>query len=335
MRKSAATAAVAKKVRSLIKSVKPLDREPLIALLPDHGDAVVHELVYSMLIWEATPSQALNALKRLFDGVVDYNELRICMADEIAALLGPRYPMVEERAERLKAALHHIYNLEHEVTLARLTALSKRDARAYLEGLEGVPAFVVSRVLLVALGGHAAPVDQRLRDQLVAAKAADDSLDASTIASQLERNVRASESAEVFAKLEAWRDSAPTPKQPRSASASAPLPPVSSTPPPPPPPKPAASTPLPAREAAPKTASKKATKKSASAKPPAKASTKTAAPKSTAKTPPKKAAKKVAHKPSAKKAAKKTTKKAAKRTAKKKAAPRSKSASRSRAAKSS
>ena len=325
MSKSDAKADVAKKVRSLIKAVKPLDREPLIALLPDHGDAVVHELVYSMLIWEATPSQALNALKRLFDGVVDYNELRICMADEIAALLGPRYPMVEERAERLKAALHHIYNLEHEVTLARLTELSKRDARAYLEGLEGVPAFVVSRVLLVALGGHAAPVDQRLRDQLVAAKAADDSLDASTIASQLERNVRASESAEVFAKLEAWRDTAPTPKQPRSAAANAPLPPVSSTPPPPP--KPAASAPPPAREAAPKTASKKTAKKSATAK----ASAKTPA----AKTMTKKAAKKVASKPSAKKTTKKTTKKAAKRTAKKKAAPRKKSASRSRAAKSS
>ncbi len=349
MSKSAAKADVAKKVRSLIKSVKPLDREPLTALLPDHGDAVVHELVYSLLIWEATPSQALNALKRLFDGVVDYNELRICMADEIAALLGPRYPLVDERAERLKAALHHVYNLEHEVTLARLNDVSKRDAKAYLEGLEGVPPFVVARVILVALGGHAAPIDQRLRDQLVAAKTVDDSLDAATIASQLERNVRANESLEFFAKLEAWRDAAPTPKHPRTAPAAPPLPPVSLAPPPapkretPPAAEPAATTPT--KKSAAKKSTAKSAKKAATKASPAKASSKSAgraAGKSTSskssatrKSASRSAGKASTQKSAAKSVAKAATKKTAKRTAKKKAAPRKKTASRSRAAKSS
>lgn len=341
MSKSAAKADVAKKVRSLIKSVKPLDREPLTALLPDHGDAVVHELVYSLLIWEATPSQALNALKRLFDGVVDYNELRICMADEIAALLGPRYPLVEERAERLKAALHHVYNLEHEVTLARLNDLSKRDAKAYLEGLEGVPPFVVARVILIALGGHAAPIDHRLRDQLVAAKAADDSLDAATITSQLERHVRANESLEFFAKLEAWRDAAPTPKHPRTAPAAPPLPPVSlATPPAPKRSAPASKEPA-TQTPAKKEPGKSAKKKTRSRKSPRQTSSKSAgsaaskkAPstrKSTSRSTTKTSTSKSAAKPSAKAATKKT----AKRTAKKKAASRKKAASSARAAKSS
>lgn len=212
-----------KKLRALAKGVEPAGPGPVAELRPEHADPVLHELVYSMLLWEATPSQALNALKRLLGAVVDYNELRICMPDEIAGLLGPRYPLVEERAARLKAALHHVYNLEHEVTLARLPGLSKREARAYLDALEGVPPFVAARVTLVALGGHAAPLDQRLYDLLVAHGAIDEEPDLPSAASKLERAVRASDSAELFALLDAWRDTAGTPtpaRRPRPATAS-------------------------------------------------------------------------------------------------------------------
>jgi endonuclease III len=165
-------------------------------------------LLRSFLLWESTTSKAQGALKRVEAAVVDFNELRHCMPDELVRLIGERYPRVSERALRLRTALNRIYAKEHAVCLERLTGVSKREAREYLDALDGVPRYVSARVALVCLGAHAAPVDSRIRRRLVEAKVIDAETSVDEAASVLERRVRAGEMPEVYALLQAWADEA-------------------------------------------------------------------------------------------------------------------------------
>lgn len=166
------------------------------------GDPILDELVRSFLIWEAGPKHAASAYKRIRDACVDENELRICLTDEIADLLGARFPKAEIHAERLRLALNDVYSREHGMTLASLTELSKRECKAYFESMISVPGFVRARVLLLALGAHAFPVDSRISSALRDLGFEHDHNDHDAAASQIERAVRASEARAVYLALE-------------------------------------------------------------------------------------------------------------------------------------
>jgi hypothetical protein len=177
--------------------------------LIDPAEPLLGEFLRSMLIWEATVADAEAALKRIARNVVDFNELRVCLPDEIVAMLGAGYPRVQERAQRLRAALNELFLREHAVTLQPIADLSKRDAKAYLDSLEGVPPFVSARVCLLCLGVHAAPVDDRILRRLVEAGVVPEDADAEAAAAALERKVRAGEMARVYPLLQAWADALP------------------------------------------------------------------------------------------------------------------------------
>lgn len=165
-------------------------------------EPILDELVRSMLLWEAGVKHAASACKRLREACVDENELRICLPDEIAQMLGPRFPAAELHAERLRLALNEVFSREHAMTLASLGELSKRDARSYLESLPSVPGFVRNRVLLLALGAHAMPIDSRISAALKDLGHDHDAGDLDGVAAQLERAVRATDAAHVYAALE-------------------------------------------------------------------------------------------------------------------------------------
>jgi len=181
--------------------------EPLTAGVDEGVDPMLHLFVYSFLLWDASTGQARAALKRIRETFVDYNELRIAFADEIAAAFGERYPRGYERALRLRSSLHDIFRREHSLSLQSLSELSKREARTYLDSIDGTPAYVSARVLSLGLGGHAIPVDQRIADLLAAeAVLGDDVTDADSAASWLERQIRAGEATSVALTLQAWSD---------------------------------------------------------------------------------------------------------------------------------
>ena len=197
-----------RELRSLLfrlrKRVKPLARDHS-GTPPGDADPVVHELVYSFLVWEASAPLATGALRRMTAAVVDYNELRVCYPHELASLMGEGYPLAIERATRLRAALTEVYRREHGTMLGRLIDLPKRDARMYLEALEGVPPFVAARVVLLALGGHAVPLDAMLHGMLAAEEAVEPGGTVIDAMAWLERTLRAKESEEAYLLLEAWR----------------------------------------------------------------------------------------------------------------------------------
>jgi hypothetical protein len=191
----------AKKLTALLKKL-PAGTPPEA---PGDGDPIAL-VVMSMLMWESTTEKAANAYTRALGRIVDFNDLRVCMPDEIEALIGVRYPRALERSQRLRAMLKDIYNREHAVTLDRLADLGKRDVKIYLDSLDGMVPYVSGRVLLLGFDGHAVPADEQLRDRLIEAGAADESADVTELSNWLARRIKASDSLGAHLALQRWVD---------------------------------------------------------------------------------------------------------------------------------
>jgi endonuclease III len=169
----------------------------------EHDDPLIHELVVACLSWNAPRAGVAAAVDRVRETIVDYNELRVMIAEELAELLGPRYPLAEERAARLRSALNEVYRREHGLTLAHLREANKRDAKAYLDTLPGLPLYAINRVALVGCEVHAFPVDSVILGLFDAAGVIEEGTDEATLAGRLERAIRAGDAAGRFWGLEA------------------------------------------------------------------------------------------------------------------------------------
>ncbi|GEM_PF-1405682 len=186
-----------------------IDDEPVSAahLSPETlGDCgpLVHELVYSMLLWEASIDQAQRGMERLRDSFVDCNELRVCLPHEVAEVLGGRYPRLDDRCERLVGALRWVFSRNQSLTLEPIRELNKRDARNELLSVEAIPRFVASRILLIGLEAHAFPMDDKLAKSMHKADLVEHARDPDRISSELERDIRAGDALGVYTRLERW-----------------------------------------------------------------------------------------------------------------------------------
>lgn len=182
--------------------VQPRAIEPSI----DADEPLLAEFVRSMLLWESTQAKAAAAMKRLEAGVVDFNELRVCLPRDLVRMMGENYPAARDRAERLRAALNDVYKQKHAVTLKHVQDLGKREAKQYLESLNGTPSFVSSRVALLHHGNHSMPVDSRIFAVLVEAKAVPPEETIETAAGWVERKIRAGELTSAYLRMQAKAD---------------------------------------------------------------------------------------------------------------------------------
>ena len=194
--------------------------EPAIPAPPRRHEAVeplVHMLIYSFMLWESTPATATAALDGLYGSIIDLNELRVALPDELAECMGQRDRASRERADRLRAVLNNIFRLEHRVSLERLADKSKREVREYLDALDGMPPFVAARATLLGFHGHAIPLDHRLFDMLMGEQVIDPALSLEEAERWLERQIRASDAEQIVLVLESWREDGAERKPPRAA----------------------------------------------------------------------------------------------------------------------
>jgi endonuclease III len=164
----------------------------------------LEQLIYSFLEWNCTRKQADNAFKRLQLATVDLNDLRVSDPDELVEIIGRNYHLADQRMVHLKNALNSIYRLEHGMALESLAKLSKRDARAYLDKLDGMVPFVSASVVLNSLEGHAVPVDDELRKRLAADSVVSPYAGNDEVQSFIEHHVRADQAMETFQLLRAY-----------------------------------------------------------------------------------------------------------------------------------
>lgn len=182
----------------------PLDSPSVL----DPSQPLLALFVRSFLLWDSTRTKADAAMRRLEQALVDFNDLRVCLPDELVAILGERYPRAGERALAIRSALSALFALEHALSLEHLARYSPEAQRDYLASLTGTPPFVAARVRLLGLGAHAAPVDTRLLTRLIESKLADKGADAAAAATTLERLVLPGEMPETIAFLQAFSDDA-------------------------------------------------------------------------------------------------------------------------------
>lgn len=177
------------------------------SLFPDARltqDALLNELVVSMLLWETSAAHAAKAIERINEELVDLNELRVCLPEELSSIIGVRMPRSLERAQRMIAVLNEIYNRENALTLAQLREMNKRDAQEYLSSIDGLPPYAAARVILFGMDWHAFPLDERLAKMLSTEGVITQGESVENQNAQLERGVRASDSAKSYSLIERW-----------------------------------------------------------------------------------------------------------------------------------
>jgi endonuclease III len=123
-------------------------------------DDFIEGLVYQILELGTAEKTAKDALKRIHDEYVDWNDMRVATVREIEDVLGHKYYRVREKAEDLKHLLADLY-----------TAFRRMDLRDLLnaEGIETLRALpettlirkdMVERALLLVLEVKVFPCDE-------------------------------------------------------------------------------------------------------------------------------------------------------------------------------
>ncbi len=204
--------AYAKKLSALLKRIKKTHSP----LADGHPLDPIGQLILSMLEWEAPARSAALAYKRLMNDMVDYNDLRVSHPVHIESVLGPNYPRVKERTERLLGVLNEVYTRQHAVSFEGIAGKPKKEIRAYLDSLPSMPTYVSAQLVLLCFGGHAVPVDQALLDKLVKEGAIDPDATVEQANSILERQIRAADAHEAHLALRAWVDSGKARSTPRA-----------------------------------------------------------------------------------------------------------------------
>ncbi|MEO0475351.1 MAG: hypothetical protein AAF085_05160 [Planctomycetota bacterium] len=190
-----AFAAVLKKAKSKWSGEEADELEPIA------------ELVFSFLMWNATSRQADTAFGKIMAQVVDLNELRVSLTNEVIEMIGVRYPDANSRIIRMLQSMMEIFDREHDYKMGSLAARSKREQRDYLDTLPGMTPFVSARVALLSFGAHAMPVDDRLLTLLTKAGVFEPGTTPADAEGWLTRQVKAGEAMDAYLALQEWSDS--------------------------------------------------------------------------------------------------------------------------------
>ncbi|MCK4625434.1 MAG: hypothetical protein KAV00_09005 [Phycisphaerae bacterium] len=205
----------AKRVKRIYAQVKKQGEEPRIG---DPTDPM-EQLLLAALSQETSLGNARKALDKLLDSMVDLNEMRVSLPREIAAIADEHIPNSRVCASRFCTLLNSVFDRHNVLNLHLLHSMGKRDAKHWLEELNGIEPYHVASVMLWSLGGHAIPVNNLLlsalrKDDLVEPKAS-----VSEVQSFLERHISPAEAKEFCLRMEGFspRKSASGPKAAPSA----------------------------------------------------------------------------------------------------------------------
>jgi endonuclease III len=153
-------------LKSLVKRLyKSYDPQPRPVYDP------LHALVRGVFSYDLPDSRADDLMKVIETQFVDLNEVRVATELELAEIIGPRVPDIDRRCSMAVSAMMHIFERENILSLNRLKEMGKREARQFLRDLPGLHPFAEAFTMLLALDGHAFPLDdkmlQRLREEAV------------------------------------------------------------------------------------------------------------------------------------------------------------------------
>jgi endonuclease III len=123
-------------------------------------DDFIEALVYQILELGAPEKGAKDALKRLRDEYVDWNDMRVATVRELEDVLGPRYYRVREKAEDLKHLLADLYTAFRRMNLGDLLNAEGIETLRALPETTLIRKDMVERALLLVLEVKVFPCDE-------------------------------------------------------------------------------------------------------------------------------------------------------------------------------
>lgn len=159
--------------------------------------------------------EAERAFERAHASMVDWNEMRVSSPTELNLATGNVIPQGLQRCRELLDALQAVYNMENCLSLERLRSVGRRDAKQYLESLNGVNEYAAACVLLWGLGGHAIPVNDGLLAELRKAELVHPTATRAEVQAFLERHVSAADATEFCGVMQGFKAKA---KEKKSAA---------------------------------------------------------------------------------------------------------------------
>ncbi|GIW88988.1 MAG: hypothetical protein KatS3mg108_3312 [Isosphaeraceae bacterium] len=151
--------------------------------------SVLEAVLYGICHEGTTRENANQALSRFKDAYYDWNEVRVSPLHELQeTLVG--IPRRHERAEALRRFLRQLFEKTYSFTLDELMKKPLKEAVKVLQEYEALRSdFVLATVIQKALGGHALPIDGRVRLALERLGVADSEVETTALRAALERAI--------------------------------------------------------------------------------------------------------------------------------------------------
>ncbi len=127
---------------------------------PQTYEDVIEALVQQILELGVPERSAKDAMKRLRDEFIDWNDMRVATVREIEDVLGVRYPKVREKSEDLRHLLADLYTAFRRMDIREALAGDGIETLRALPETSNIRRDFVDRSLLLALGLKVFPCDE-------------------------------------------------------------------------------------------------------------------------------------------------------------------------------
>jgi endonuclease III len=167
---------------------KPKDKD--YETLPE---SVTELLIVGILATNETYTRAKQAVKKIQEEMVDFNELRVTPTVELAELLEEYLHDAQRGASDLVRTLNSVFLKFDTLDLTYLKEKHKNELSKLFEDIKGCPDHARSVMLLLGFDIPTMPLDDRMVDYLVSVEALPPEVDQSTAKGFIERQLKASE----------------------------------------------------------------------------------------------------------------------------------------------
>lgn len=150
------------KIKSLLTSLRKRLKPPA----PPEGLEPLEVLTLSILRRNATLAEALDALRRLHEEFVDFNEMRVAPPKDIVDLLAKNLPDARTKAEQLTQTLNRVYDHGNALDLEHMAEMGKRELREHLRGALLLDEYAEAYMMSHLFDSPVLPVDERLVGKL-------------------------------------------------------------------------------------------------------------------------------------------------------------------------
>lgn len=151
--------------------------------------SVLEAVLYGICHEGTTRENANQAMSRFKDSFYDWNEVRVSPLHELQGFLAGS-PRRKERAESLRRFLRQLFEKTYAFTLDGLAKKPLKEAVKVLQEYEAPRSdYVLATVIQKSLGGHALPIDGRVRLALERLGVADSDVETAALRAALERAI--------------------------------------------------------------------------------------------------------------------------------------------------